>query len=99
MKGFRSILRPKRVFIVSTAVAILGVMLLFIVFGENGLKDLFALKAEQDGILAQNNKIFNENISLYRQVERLENDPEFIEATVRKELGVIGADELIIKLK
>ena len=74
-------------------------MPVFIVFGENGLRDLHALRAELSGVLAQNEKTFNENISLYRQIERLENDPVFIEATARKELGVIGADERIIKLK
>lgn len=99
MKGSRGKLRPKRIFILSTVAVVLGGMLLFIVFGENGLRDLFALRAERDGILLQKEKTFNENISLYRQIDRLENDPDFIEATARKELGVIGADELIIKLK
>lgn len=99
MKGFRSKLRPKRIILYSSVAVVLGAMLLFIVFGENGLRDLSALRAELGGVLAQNEKTFNENISLYRQIDRLENDPEFIEATARKELGVIGADELIIKLK
>lgn len=74
-------------------------MLVFIVFGENGLRDLFALKAQRDRILERNEQTFNENISLYRQIDRLENDPIFIEATARKELQVIGDDELIFKLK
>jgi len=91
--------RPKRIFILSSVAAVLVAMLLFIVFGENGLRDLFALRSELDGIHAQNEKTFNENISLYRQIDRLENDPQFIEATARNELGVIGSDELILKLK
>ena len=99
MKGVRSKLHPKRIILFSSIAVVLGGMLLFIVFGENGLRDLSALRAELSGVLAQNEKTFNENISLYRQIDRLENDPEFIEATARKELGLIGADELIFKLK
>jgi cell division protein FtsB len=99
MKGTRIELRPKRIFILSSVGLVLVAMLVFIVFGENGLRDLHALRVELGGVLLQNEKILDENISLYRQVERLQNDPEFIEATARKELGVIGADELIIKLK
>lgn len=99
MKGLRGKLRLKRIILFSSVALVLGGMLLFIVFGENGLGDVFALRAQLDGVLAQNEKTFNENISLYRQIDRLENDPKFIEATARKELGVIGADELIFKLK
>lgn len=80
------------------AAALVG-FLLMIVSGDNGLMDLFAKRVEKDGIVAENEKIFNENITLYRQIDRLENDPRFIEATVRKELGLVGDDELIFKLK
>jgi cell division protein FtsB len=98
MKGSFNKLHSNRIILFSVA-AVLAAMMVFIVFGENGLKDLHALKAELDGVLAKSEKTFNENTSLYRQIERLENDPKFIEATARKELGVIGADELIIKLE
>jgi cell division protein FtsB len=83
---------------ISAAVVLSG-MLLLLVFGEHGLKDLHALKARRDRITAQKEMTFNENVSLYRQIERLKSDPQFIEAIARKELGVIGEDELIIKLK
>lgn len=92
-------MRLKRTFIVSSVAVVMLTPLLFIVFSENGLVDLFTLRAELSETLLQNEKIFDENVSLYRQVERLENDPEFIEATARQELGMIGADELIFKLK
>jgi cell division protein FtsB len=73
--------------------------MLVIVFGDNGLKDLTVRRAERNRLVSLNEKTFNENISLYRQIERLENDPLFIDATARKELGVIRADERVIKLK
>lgn len=92
-------MRSKRSFIFSLiAVALVG-LLLVIVSGDNGLMDLFALRIERDRIVAGNEKTFNENISLYRQIDRLKNDSHFIAATARKELGLVGDNELIFKLK
>ena len=74
-------------------------MLLFIVFGENGLTDLYKLKMEKDNLLKKNDELKKENLSLYREIERLKNDPGYVEDVARKELGVIGKDEVIIKIK
>jgi cell division protein FtsB len=74
-------------------------MLLFIVFGENGLTDLYKLKMEKDNLLKKNDELKKENLSLYREIERLKNDTGYVEDVARKELGVIGKDEVIIKIK
>ena len=74
-------------------------MLLFIVFGENGLTDLYKLKMKKDNLSKKNNEFKKKNLSLYREIERLKNDPGYVEDIARKELGVIGKDEVIIKVK
>ncbi|MCG6974574.1 MAG: septum formation initiator family protein [Desulfobacterales bacterium] len=74
-------------------------MLLFIIFGENGLTDLYRLKAKRDRIVKQTGELTKKNLSLYREIERLKNDPKYLENVARKELGVIGKDEVIIKVK
>lgn len=71
-------------------------LLLFIVFGENGLADLNLLKIEKDSLLKENAELTRKNLSLYREIERLKNDPEYVENVARQELGVIGKDEVII---
>ncbi len=83
------------------AVVILSLfsLLLFIVFGENGLADLNLLKTERDGLLKQNEELVQKNLSLYREIERLKNDPKYVEDVARQELGVIGKDEIIFKVK
>ena len=91
--------RSRQSLLFSVVAAALVALLLVIVSGDNGLMDLAALRIERDGIAADNEKTFNENISLYRRIDRLKNDPRFIAATVRKELGLVGGDELIFKLK
>jgi len=72
---------------------------MFILFSENGLSDLNRLKAERDGLLKKNAELIQQNLSLYREIERLKNDPEYVENVARKELGVIGKDEVVIKVK
>jgi cell division protein FtsB len=81
------------------AIMTMCLMLLFIVFGENGLTDLYKLKMEKDNLSKTNDELKKENLSLYREIERLKNDPRYVEDVARKELGVIGKDEMIIKVK
>lgn len=72
---------------------------MFIIFSENGLADLKQLKTERDILLKKNDELIRKNLSLYREIERLKNDPEYVENVARKELGVIGKDEVVIKVK
>ena len=81
------------------AIMTMCLMLLFIVYGENGLTDLYKLKMEKDNLSKKNDELKKENISFYREIERLKNDPRYVEDVARKELGVIGKDEMIIKVK
>ena len=74
-------------------------MLLFILFSDKGLSDLFKLKSERDRLMNQNVQLKKENDTLYRTIERLRNDPEYIESVARKELGMIKKDEVILKPK
>jgi cell division protein FtsB len=90
---------PKPILFFSSALIFLAALALVIVFGDDGVMDLLALKREKTLVEAKRDKIFDENISLYRQIDRLKNDAAFIEATARKELGVVREDELILKLK
>ncbi len=80
-------------------IAALFSLLLFIVFGENGVADLHTLKMERDNLLKRNAELSQENLSLYREIERLKNDPKYVENVARQELGVIGKDEVIFKVK
>jgi cell division protein FtsB len=36
---------------------------------------------------------------MYRSVDRLQNDPYYIENIARRELGMVRSDELIFKFK
>ena len=49
--------------------------------------------------MRKNEALTKKNLSLYREIERMKNDPKYVENVARKELGVIGKDEVIIKVK
>lgn len=81
------------------AIVTMCLMLLFILIGENGLSDLYRLKKQKENLSQKNDELKKENISYYREIERLKHDPRYVEDVARKELGVIGKDEVIIKVK
>ncbi|MBW2514026.1 MAG: septum formation initiator family protein [Deltaproteobacteria bacterium] len=85
--------------LLSVVIVLLVSLLLFIMFSDSGLADLFKLKSEKDRLLQENARLKRENLTLYRTIERLKNDPEYIESIARKELGMIKEGEVILKPK
>jgi cell division protein FtsB len=72
---------------------------LFILFGDNGMMDLNRLRSERDLLIKKNDELNQQNLILHRKIERLKNDPEYIESVVRKDYGMIKNDEVVIKIK
>ena len=72
-------------------------LLFFIIFSENGLADLNILKKEKTELILENQRIAEKNKTLSIEIDRLKNDPEYIENVARRELGMIGKDEMIVK--
>ncbi|MBU4345597.1 MAG: septum formation initiator family protein [Desulfobacteraceae bacterium] len=81
----------------SLIILILFSMFLLIIFGDNGLVDFVLIKGEKDSLIEKNEKLNQENLVMYREIDRLKNDPKFVENVVRQELGVIGKNEIIFK--
>ena len=87
----------KQQFLLCLAALVLFSMLLFILFGDHGFADLNLLKSEKEQLIRKNETLARENLILYDTINRLKNDPVFIESVARKDLGMIGKDELIVK--
>jgi len=83
--------------ILSLIILILFSMFLLIIFGDNGFVDFVLIKGEKDSLVEKNEKLNQENLVMYREIDRLKNDPKFVENMVRQELGVIGKNEIIFK--
>lgn len=70
----------------------------FAVFGDKGLLDVYRLKSERDGILSYNKQLEEENATLERSIALLETDKRYIGFIARKELGMIGKNEVVYKI-
>lgn len=73
--------------------------LLVVLFGDNGLFEVRRLQHTHQTLLKNNAQVTQENLQMYRSVDRLQNDPHFIENLARQELGMIRSDELVFKFK
>ena len=84
--------------LLSFAILALFLMLFFVIFGENGLADLNLLRQQRDNLKEKNHQLEQENLSLYREIDRLKHDLNYIENVARQELGMIKKDEIIFKI-
>ena len=89
----------KQKILISFCIVTLFAMLLFSLFSDRGLSDYFELKSERDRLAIENIRLKEKNDELYRTIERLRNEPEYLESVARKELGMIKKDEVIITPK
>lgn len=74
-------------------------LLLFILFGDNGLADLSRMRGEKERIEARNDRLDSENRAMYRKIVRLDRkDPAYIEHVARRDLGMVGKDDVVFKV-
>jgi len=74
-------------------------LLLVVVFGDNGLMELNRLQRRHAAMVQENTVLSQENARMYSSIDRLKNDPDYIENIARQELGMIRSNELIFKFK
>ena len=82
---------------ISVAILLLAAVFFFIIVSEHGLADLIFLKKERRKLVEKSLRLTRENLSISVEIDRLKHDPEYIENVARKELGMIGEDEVILK--
>ncbi|MFQ5586099.1 MAG: septum formation initiator family protein [Thermodesulfobacteriota bacterium] len=74
-------------------------MLLFTVFGEKGLMTLNGMRGERDGIASDIQQLERDNMALKEEIEGLKTDRKYIATIARRELGMIGKNEVIYRFK
>ena len=85
--------------IISGGILIVFGFLFVIGLGKRGAADLYQLKLERDRLQVTNLELQRKNRALYRTIERLKNDPDFVENIARTELGMTRRDEVVILRK
>jgi cell division protein FtsB len=81
------------------AVTVLAILLLVVILGDNGLLGLYRQHAAYQMLCSDNAALSRENLQLYRTIDRLQNDPSYVENVARREMGMIRADELIFQFQ
>lgn len=81
------------------AAAVLVAVAAFAVLGDNGLLDVYKTRKERDGIIAYNTAIEAENKGLEEQIALLKTDKRYIGRIARKELGMLGKNEMIYRFE
>lgn len=68
-----------------------------IVFGNNGLVDNYVMREKLKILKAENSQIVLENDSLKKEISLLRNNPQYIEAVARKELGMVRKGDRVYR--
>ena len=66
------------------------------VFGEKGLMSIYRVRHGLDRTRAEIEEVRRGNDRMRREIDRLQNDPTSAEEIARRELGLIGKDEVLI---
>jgi cell division protein FtsB len=74
-------------------------LLLVVLFGDNGLVELRRLHNTHRGLIEANTALTRENLKMYRSIDRLQSDSDYVEGIARQELGMIRSNEFIFKFK
>ena len=82
------------------SVALLGLLnfALVIVFGDKGLVELVQQRSACQRQLADNRRLEQQNVMLFRRIGRLKNDPVYIDSVARQQLLMVRPDEVVITL-
>ena len=89
----------RRKIVVAVAVALLFSFLFVIALGDRGAVDLHQLRLRKARLDASNLELREKNRTLYRSIQRLKNDVEFIENIARNELGMVAKDEVVYQFR
>lgn len=98
MPGTKQMTGRRRVF-AGLVVAFMAAFILYSIFGDDGLIEYFHLRDQSRSLVAANDAIGRQNLELYRVIERLSGDLDYIETMARRELGMVAPEEFIFKFE
>ena len=76
---------------------VLVLLVLSVVLGSQGPRDLVALQSHRAALEARRDQLAADNVAFRTRVQRLRSDDRYIERLIRRELGYARPDELVYK--
>jgi len=89
--------KGKKVFLTALLTVIIVISGLA-VFGDAGFLDVLRLKKERNEIAARTARLQQDNRRLSREIELLKTDKRYNSKVARRELGMIGSNEILYKI-
>ena len=90
--------RKKKIYFIPLLIVI-AIISLLTIFGDRGLIRIYKLSKERYSIKTYNEKIKEDNIAMRDEIQRLKTDDKYIEMIARKELGMVGKNELVYQFE
>lgn len=90
--------RRKKIYL-SPLLIVIAIIALLTIFGDRGLIRIYKLSKERDSIKTYNEQIRAENAAMKDEIHRLKTDDKYIEVIARKELGMVGKNELVYQFE
>jgi len=79
---------------------LVSLLVLWVFFApDRGLLSLYKTKKEIQSLQAENSKLAEKNRELQAEIDRLHNDPEYLEEKARKEYGMLKENEVLYIFK
>jgi cell division protein FtsB len=79
--------------------ALAGAAFALLYDADNGLRAVFAVKAELRQAELRVDKLWTERVALVERAERLRTDPFEIESVARESLGMVRQGEIVVRLR
>ncbi len=90
--------KGKKVFL-TALLAVIVVISGLAVLGDAGLLDVIRLKKERNEIARRTAELQQDNRRLSREIELLKTDKRYNAKVARRELGMIGSNEILYKIE
>ena len=91
--------RKRNKIILGALLVVVGLLALYLVFGDSGLLHIYYLKTQKTRLETEIDRLKAENDMLRKQIERLTLDSDYMEQVIRDKLGYVKPEESIILFK
>ena len=91
--------KKKRGINILLVIGLFFLIVFWLFFGKNGFLNLYRMEKQRERLLKRIYEIQMENRRIALEIERLKNDPRYIEKVARKELGLVKENEIIYQFK
>ncbi|MEW6290624.1 MAG: septum formation initiator family protein [Thermodesulfobacteriota bacterium] len=71
----------------------------WLIFSPNGILTYYHLKKQIEAVKAENDLLKEENRQLQQKIDKIKNDPAYLEELARQEYDLLKKNELVFEFK